>query len=81
MTGKNLKRQKLRNNEYYDMQGTFDDLYAKSLKNQVFKNLIEIIVADENIKLAYRNIKKNAGSKTAGVFGKIGMQKKVSKSA
>ena len=70
MTSKNLKRQKLRNNEYYDMQGIFDDLYAKSLKNHVFKNLIEIIVADENIKLAYRNIKKNTGSKTAGTVGK-----------
>lgn len=61
-----LKRQKLRNNEYYDMQEIFDVLYEKSLKNNIFSNLMEIITAEENIKLAYRNLKKNSGSKTAG---------------
>lgn len=49
------------------MQAVFDDLYAKSNKGNYFKNLIEIIKSPENIKLAYRNIRKNSGSKTAGV--------------
>lgn len=31
-----------------------------------FKNLLELIESEENIQLAYRNIKKNKGSKTAG---------------
>jgi len=66
-TKKVQKKQKLRNAEYYDFQNVQDDLYAKSKANKVFKNLIEIISQEENIKLAYRNLKKNSGSKTAGV--------------
>lgn len=65
-----MKKQKLRHAEYYDFQGIQDDLYARSKKNHVFKHLVEIIRSEENIKLAYRNIKKNAGSRTAGVDGK-----------
>lgn len=65
-----LKCQKLRNNEYYDMQATFDKLYQESLRNKKFSKLIEIITAEENIKLAYRNLKKNSGSKTAGTDNK-----------
>lgn len=61
-----LKRQKLRNNEYYDMQEIFDELYKKSMQNHVFKHLTDIMSSEENIKLAYRNLKKNKGSKTAG---------------
>lgn len=63
---KTLKRQKLRNNEYYSTQHIFDELYAKSLKNANFTNLMQFVLLDENIKLAYRNLKKNKGSKTAG---------------
>ena len=71
MTGKKLlKRQKLRNNEYYDMQSVFDELYENSLAKCEFKNLISIITTEENIKLAYRNLKKNAGSRTPGTDGK-----------
>ena len=65
-----LKKQKIRNSEYYDMQAVFDELYAKSNEGSYFKNLVEIIKAPENIKLAYRNIRKNSGSKTAGVDNK-----------
>ena len=61
---KALKRQKLRNNEYYDTQNTFDKLYEKSLKNYEFKDLLNIIRTEENIMLAYRNLRKNSGSKT-----------------
>ena len=72
MTGKQklLKRQKLRNNEYYDMQSVFDELYKNSLAKCEFKNLINIITTEENIRLAYRNLKKNAGSRTPGTDGK-----------
>lgn len=65
-----LKDQKLRHNEYYDMQSKYDELYAKSKKGFVFKNLMEIIQSDKNIRLAYRNIKNNSGSHTAGVDSK-----------
>lgn len=61
------KKKKLRHNEYYNMQEIFDSLYSSSLKGHNFKNLIDIIKLEENIKLAYRNIKKNKGSKTSGV--------------
>ena len=52
MTGRKLlKRQKLRNNEYYDMQSVFDELYKNSLAEREFKNLISIITTEENIRL------------------------------
>lgn len=36
----------------------------------MFTNLLELILSEKNIGLAYRNIKTNKGSKTAGVDGK-----------
>ncbi|MFX4155557.1 group II intron reverse transcriptase/maturase [Aliarcobacter butzleri] len=67
---KNLKRQKLRNNEYYQMQDIQDRLYLQSSKGTKFTHLMEIITSEKNILLAYRNIKKNSGSNTKGVDGK-----------
>lgn len=64
---KKLKRAKLRHAEYYDMQNVFDELYRKSDNNEVFTSLMPLICCRENILLAYRNIKKNKGSNTAGV--------------
>lgn len=59
---------RLRYNEYYDMQATFDWLYKCSLENKTFGiNLYEIIASKNNILLAYRVIKSNTGSKTVGV--------------
>lgn len=68
MTTKTKKKQKLRNNEYYNTQEIFDELYFKSKykENYRFYNLMEHITNKQNIELAYRNIKKNAGSKTRG---------------
>lgn len=63
---KRSKKKKIRNNEYYDTQKMFDDLYQRSSNNCVFKNLIKFIISSENILLAYRNIRKNKGSKTCG---------------
>lgn len=64
---KPLKKQKIRNAEYYDMQTAFDKLYADSVSGQQFRNLVELTQRPENIMLAYRNLRKNSGSKTAGV--------------
>lgn len=65
-TGKLKKKQTIRNNEYYDTKAVFDDLYSKAKQNHSFTNLLEIIESEQNILLAYRNIKKNKGSKTSG---------------
>lgn len=70
MPASRKKKRKLRNAEYYDCQTLFDTLYAKSKKNEIFTNLIGIITQEENIRLAYRNLKKNPGSKTAGTDGR-----------
>ena len=56
----------LRHAEYYDMQHTFDDLYAKSQAGEMFDSLMDVILSRENILLAYRNIKSNSGSFTPG---------------
>ncbi len=63
------KRIKLRNNEYYNHLDITDDLYEKSSKNHNFGNLMDLILNKNNIELAYRNIKNNKGSNTAGVDG------------
>ena len=65
-----LKQSKIRHMEYYGLQNVFDDLYSDSSKNKTFSNLLELITSRENIKLAYRNIKGNKGSHTAGVDGR-----------
>lgn len=63
---KKLKNSKLRHNEYYDMQNIYDELYQKSKNGGKFKNLMQHITCENNIKLAYRNIKNNTGSSTYG---------------
>ncbi len=69
-TEQTKKKSKLRHAEYYDFQYIQDKLYADSNKGKKFNKLIELIVMPENICLAYRNIKKNKGSYTAGTDGK-----------
>ncbi|PNK21913.1 RNA-directed DNA polymerase, partial [Bacillus thuringiensis] len=51
------------------MQSTLDDLYQQSQNGNNFYKLIELMKMDENIRLAYRNIKRNMGSLTAGTDG------------
>lgn len=70
MAQKAKKKSKLRHAEYYDMQKTFDSLYADSKSGEVFGHLMDIISAPSNIKLAFRNIKGNDGSHTAGTDGR-----------
>lgn len=55
------------------MQYHFDSLYARSADGQNFYGLIDLMQSDENIRLAYRNIKRNTGSKTAG-YDKLTIQ-------
>lgn len=64
-----LKSQKLQNSEYYDTQELFDGLYERSSKGEIFTNLMGLISSDNNIRLAYRNIRNNGGSDMAGVDG------------
>ena len=70
MTQKARKKNKIRHAEYYDMQKVFDNLYADSQDGEIFGHLIELISAPNNIKLAFRNIKSNDGSHTAGTDGR-----------
>jgi len=65
-TLKMLSVDDLRHAEYYEMQEVFDDLYARSKNGEKFTDLMGLILSRENILLAYRNIKTNAGSNTAG---------------
>jgi len=67
---KRLKKQKLRNAEYYDFQPTLDNSYKQSKENKLFASLVEIVLQEENILLAYRNIRKNKGSKTEVTDGR-----------
>ena len=64
------KERKIRNSEYYDLESTFDGLYEQSKNGKTFTNLMSIIESEENIRLAYRTLKKNRGSSTAGVDGR-----------
>jgi hypothetical protein len=41
--------QKLRNNEYFNVQETLDTLYAESKNERYFKNLYDLIISEENI--------------------------------
>lgn len=63
---KTLSVDNLRWAEYYDMQSTFDELYAKSKEGETFEDLMGTILSRENILLAYRSIKGNGGSVTPG---------------
>ena len=70
MKEKLIKNEQLRNNEYYRAQQEYDYLYAESRKDRKFNHLIERIIKPNNIRLAYRNLKGNKGSKAKGISGK-----------
>lgn len=63
---KQLKKNELRYNEYYQMQTIFDNLYKQSKEGSKFNHLFELITKRENLLLAYRTIKRNKGSNTQG---------------
>lgn len=60
----------LRTWEYYNLTDTFTKLYDDTKNGCSFQNLYDLIVSRENILLAYRTIKSNTGSKTAGTDGR-----------
>lgn len=55
----------------YGLQEKLCGMYEQSKQGKCFKHLMKLIVSEENVVLAYRNICKNKGSFTAGVDGKI----------
>ncbi|WP_270394543.1 group II intron reverse transcriptase/maturase [Bacillus paranthracis] len=60
-----------RHKQYYDFTGIQNDLFQRSREGtKNFKNLLEIVISDENILLAYRQVKSNTGSKTPGTDDK-----------
>lgn len=63
------KRKSLRHSEYYVHQEKMDELYKQSQEGKYFRKLIEIMTSENNILLAYRNIKRNKGSNTPGTDG------------
>lgn len=63
---KSLKRNTLRHAEYYNLTATFDKLFVESKSGKIFTNLVPIISSKDNILLAYRELKRNKGSMTAG---------------
>lgn len=57
----------LRNAEYYSMINNLDKLYNQSINEVIFDDLMPLIASENNIRLAYRNIKNNHGSRNCGV--------------
>ena len=57
----------IRNMEYYGLTDEFTNLYEKSKKGRIFKNLMGVIESENNIRLAFRNLCTNSGSNTYGV--------------
>ena len=49
-------------NEYYSIQNIFDKLYSESKNGKTFSDLMQYITSENNILLAYRNIKKEKKS-------------------
>ena len=64
---KKTENKTIRNLDYYGLQKKYDELYEQSTNNKDFTKLFDLITSEENIVLAYRNIKTNTGSQTAGV--------------
>ena len=59
-----------RNAERYSAKEVGYKLYADSKADKTFDRLMPLVVAEQNVLLAYRNICKNGGSKTPGTDGK-----------
>ena len=55
----------------FGLQEKLCNLYEQSRQGKQFRHLMKLIVSEENVVLAYRNICKNKGSFTAGVDGKM----------
>ena len=47
-------------------ENIYNDLYTRAKNGELFTDLMPLVLSRENILLAYRNIKSNTGSNTAG---------------
>ena len=47
-------------------ENIYNDLYERAQSGEHFTDLMPLVLSEENILLAYRNIKSNTGSNTAG---------------
>ena len=47
-------------------ENIYNDLYERAQSGEHFTDLMPLVLNEENILLAYRNIKSNTGSNTAG---------------
>ena len=47
-------------------ENIYNDLYERAKNGEHFSNLMSLVLSTENILLAYRNVKNNTGSNTAG---------------
>ena len=47
-------------------EDVYNDLYERAKNGEIFTELMPLVLSRENILLAYRNIKNNTGSHTAG---------------
>ena len=47
-------------------ENIYNDLYERAKNGEHFSNLMPLVLSTENILLAYRNVKNNTGSNTAG---------------
>lgn len=56
--------------ESSDLQQIFDDLYNRSCKNETFSNLIQLVIRQDNIVLAYTNLTKVMRYNTKGIDSK-----------
>ena len=61
---------KIRSIAQYNLTKDFDNLYNNSKNNDNNYKFMDLILDERNIKLAYRNLKNNKGSKTFGVDNK-----------
>ena len=74
MAKKNFKVERV-----YDMTDTFKELYTQGQSGKIFNNLYSLIISDNNILLAMKNISTSSGRHTKGIDGKtIAMYQKMS---
>lgn len=60
----------IKNDTCFNMNAIFDDIYSKSCERFNFSNLMQYILNDDNLRLAYRNLKSN---KIAYIKGNDGL--------
>lgn len=65
MAKKNFKVERV-----YDMADTFKELYTQGQSGKIFNNVYSLIVGENNILLAMKNVRTGIGRHTKGIDGK-----------